>query len=428
MTAQVEHANPEIKSQIADLNKLFEEAKSANAERVEEVKKYGEELGQTKEKVDKIAKGFEEKFSQIEAVITRQGSQAPAVKDSDFDKEFKSYNKMLAAYNKPALAEDQAEELKSAFDQFVRKGERSLSPEQYKTINASVDPQGGYFVVPQYNPTVLSKKFDGNGLMEVISTQTIGSGDYKEIIDWADYEDSYYSQELAAASSPSDNEDFKEVTWTPHEQIYSKKFSRTALEDAFINIESHVLGKMREGAMRQTAEYVTSGNGVNKPKGILSYADGTTYGTVERKTSNVTGALVWDDVLNTLPASLKDKYHENASFVMRRTAFFKLLTDKDGMGSYQIGNQINFFDKTGVSLSILGYPVKWEANMPAVGAGNLAVAFGDFREAYKLVDRVGFSILRDDQTNPKTITVHLRRRNDGKVRNFEAYKLLTIKS
>jgi len=62
--------------------------------------------------------------------------------------------------------------------------------------------------------------------------------------------------------------------------------------------------------------------------------------------------------------------------------------------------------------------------MPAIGAGNLGIAFGNFAEGYQIVDRVGLSILRDPFTTKGFVKFYTRKRVGGGAVNFEAVKFL----
>lgn len=52
------------------------------------------------------------------------------------------------------------------------------------------------------------------------------------------------------------------------------------------------------------------------------------------------------------------------------------------------------------------------------------MAFGDFRRAYVLVDRVGLRITRDNVTKVGHIRFYVRRREGGIVLNNDAVKFL----
>ena len=64
--------------------------------------------------------------------------------------------------------------------------------------------------------------------------------------------------------------------------------------------------------------------------------------------------------------------------------------------------------------------------MPAVASNALAVAFGDFREGYTVVERVGIRMLRDPYTSKPYVKFYATRRVGGAVVNFQAIKLQVV--
>jgi len=60
--------------------------------------------------------------------------------------------------------------------------------------------------------------------------------------------------------------------------------------------------------------------------------------------------------------------------------------------------------------------------MPDVGANNFPIAFGDFRRAYMIVDRINLAVLRDPFTQATTGNVRYvaRKRTGGQVILAEA--------
>lgn len=413
----------ETKSLMEGIKKAFADHQEISQKNYDELKSNGVQYGESIEKLQNCINDIDVKHQAFEKAMARQSQALEAKADKELD--LKHYNEMLVKHGGQALELEQLDEVKSAYDKFVRVGERRMTSDEIKSLNTIVDPNGGFFVVPQYSQRMTEKGFDNRGFMSAVDRVTSSSGQYKEIIDWADYDLAYYKNELTEASADAGGEAFKEVTWNATEQIYTKKFSRNQLEDSMIDIESYILRKLREGSDRQTGDRIVSGTGVDQPRGILTYANGTAYGQIEQITSSAVNSLKWADVINLLPSALKDPYHDNSSYCMRRTAFFDLLADVDGNARFQIGNQINFFSGDKMSLAILGSPVVWDPNMEAVATNGKSVLFGDFKETYVYMDRMGFSVLRDE-TNPSYVKVHLRRRNDGKVRNFEASKILVI--
>jgi len=67
-------------------------------------------------------------------------------------------------------------------------------------------------------------------------------------------------------------------------------------------------------------------------------------------------------------------------------------------------------------------------DMPALGSDSLSMAFGDFRAAYQIVDRIGIRVLRDPFTAKPFVKFYTTKRTGGGVVNFEAIKLMKFGS
>jgi len=429
-----------------------EEVKTIHVQMQEKQAEYNEQLKLGSDKTESVQKAlddmkvdFDKKLSVVEKSLARKNQGVKA--DEMTVKSLNHLNSVLKSHNKKEIDEAQFKDASGAFEKYLRNRTNELTSEdhmalkainlgngyavlpQTKSVNTVIDPQGGYFMTTERSNNITEKRFDGHGLFELVGKVNNSTGRFEEIIDWADYDIAYYKNELDDSSAPADGEDFKLVTWEAKTQMYGKKFSYESLQD-IPEVQNHVMSRLLSGAMRQTSDLLVTGNTQGKPRGILTYDNGTTYGKVEQVDSSVAGAFTFDDVLTTLPSVLKDDYHANSDFIMRRATFMNLLSQKDNEGKYQIGNQVNFFDGSGFTAGALGlggYGIRFEASMPAMATGALAVAFGDFSEAYTYVTRSDANIHRDD-SKPAYTTLTLRRRHDGKVKNFEAFKILKIKA
>ena len=60
--------------------------------------------------------------------------------------------------------------------------------------------------------------------------------------------------------------------------------------------------------------------------------------------------------------------------------------------------------------------------MPEIGADNLSIAIGDFKSAYKIVDRSGINLLRDPYTDKPFVRFYAVKRVGGDVVNPDAIK------
>lgn len=418
----IEQLQNDIKNQMTEIQNVIDE-------RGKSLEKAGTDIQELATKQKEMVEDFSNKISALEKVTAQM---AVAKETSTIDEKYvEKFNKALGAMNRKLGREVKtvtAEEIKAYNEnlyKYITRGEKALTEEERKSINTLNDTEGGYLVVPQVDPVLVNKRFDGHGLLDSCGRRTT-SGIYEVIVDWADYDESYFSKEMPESATLGDGEDFARITFNNDVIKYGKKFSRVALEDSLINIEADVLGKMRAGMSRKVGKLVVQGGGGSDPRGLLTYANGTTFGKIEQITSAETGKLVFKDVISTLPGKLKDDYHANAKFIMQRASFFELLGEADLQGRLQIENMVNMFSGQGLSFNILGYPVRFDCDMPAIASNALAVAFGDFEEAYILTTTPTVGIVRNE-THPDYIQLWQRERHDGKVVNFEAVKLLKIK-
>jgi HK97 family phage major capsid protein len=67
-------------------------------------------------------------------------------------------------------------------------------------------------------------------------------------------------------------------------------------------------------------------------------------------------------------------------------------------------------------------------DMPNIGAGAFPIAFGDFAQAYRIVDRISLAVLRDPYSvaTKGLVRFHARRRVGGQVVKAEAVRKLQI--
>ena len=78
----------------------------------------------------------------------------------------------------------------------------------------------------------------------------------------------------------------------------------------------------------------------------------------------------------------------------------------------------------GQPATLMSFPVVETEDMPDIAANSLAVAFGDFRRGYLVVDRTGVRILRDPYSAKPYVLFYTTKRVGGGVQDFDAIKLL----
>jgi HK97 family phage major capsid protein len=172
---------------------------------------------------------------------------------------------------------------------------------------------------------------------------------------------------------------------------------------------------------------------VSKPRGLFTYPTAATvdasraWGTFEHVNTGANGAFRTrsgdvnpvDDLVNVVYA-LKAAYRPNAQWMTNRGTLREARKLKDGQGNY-IWQPAAV---AGQPSALLGFPVVEAEDVPVLGTASLSMAFGDFREAYQIVDRIGLSLLRDPYTAYPYVFFKFRKRVGGGAISFEAVKFL----
>jgi HK97 family phage major capsid protein len=226
-----------------------------------------------------------------------------------------------------------------------------------------------------------------------------------------------------ATSTPQ----FTSLAFTPGEIYANAAASQDLLDDSEVDIENWLTGEIETEFSRQEGIAFVSGDGVNKPFGFLQYITGGAqaarhpWGDIKLLNSTNANAFATDGLVDIIYA-LPQIYTPNAKFYLNRSSLKGIRKLKDGQGNY-IWQPAFVADQPS---TILGYSVVDMPDMPAVAAGATPLAFGDMRETYLIIDRVGFRLLRDPYTNKPFIAFYCTKRVGGGVKNPDAMKVMTI--
>ena len=204
-----------------------------------------------------------------------------------------------------------------------------------------------------------------------------------------------------------------------HELYALVDISEQELEDSVFNLQTEMSLEFGEQFAKAEGSAFVSGNSVGKPEGFLTNSSVATV-------NSGAGAALTADGLISLFHEPKAEYAANGTWVFSRATLSAIRKLKTAGNDYvfQAGNQL----ATGMVSTILGAPYIQATDMPAVGAGNKPVAFGDFRRGYMIVDRVSLAILRDPFTQATSGNVRYvaRKRIGGQVIQAEAIKTQTV--
>lgn len=319
-------------------------------------------------------------------------------------------------------------EYKSALSEYWRRGVGGISSDIKDTLTTQSDPDGGYFVPEDTNGRIAEKVFESSPMRQLATIEEARSSVLEGLADNDEASAGWVGEE----GTRSETDSPQSGNWKiPVQEMYAQpKATSKILEDGKFNVEEWLINKITKRFIRLENTAFVLGDGALKPRGLLSYTTVNTsdstraWGEMQYIASGAAGAFAASnpaDQLFDFVFSLKADYLPNASWLMARTTLATIAKFKDGNGNYLL-TMGNIKDKT--AFTLLGYPVYLAEDMPAIAANSLSIAFGDFREAYEIADRLRVSVLRDPYTEKGFVKFYARKRVGGGVINSEAMKFM----
>lgn len=387
------------------LGSAWEQFKSVNDRRLRELERKGNADPLYDDQLRKINDAMDAntaRMNRVEASLYR-----PAAGNSEHK-----------GYEHPVMGE-----YKQAFCNYLRKGEDAgLMSLEHKALSVSSDKDGGYLVTPTMSEYLAKTVYEVSPMRQLARVETISS-DALEIIEDRDEATSGWTSETGSISE-TDSPEVGRRSIPLHELYAQPKATQKLVDDSAIDVEQWLADKIAESFSRKENSSFINGDGVGKPRGILSYAAGTDWGQIEQISSTSAGNVTADGLMMAF-YSLKESYASRASFLMHRNSLQQVrLLKETATGQYLWTPGL----AAGQADTILGVPVYSAVDMPTPTTDGLAVAVGDFRAAYQVVDREGVRILRDPFTEKPFVKFYSTKRVGGDVINFEAIKLLKLSS
>lgn len=422
-------------SAIDALHAGFEEFKKANDERLAQIEKKGSADVVTEAKLQKIEAELEKAQKIADEAVLASKRQSRVVTDEhgntvDLDRKAQEWASMNARRRGAVIGSFGAADMdgyKAAFDTFLRKGEEVMGVEERKALSVGADPDGGYVVNPDLSGRIVMKVFESSPMRAYASVQVISTDALEGLFDLNEASSGWVGETDSRAETNTPQLGKWRI---PAHELYAKpKATQKLLDDASINMEAWLASKVAEKFARDEANAFVVGNGVNKPRGFLTYGSGTTLpGTIEQFPTGASGALAsapdgGDALINAL-YGLKQQYRANATWFMNRATTKLVRKAKDSDGAYIWSPGI----QAGQPATLLGYPVAAFEDMPDPASNSLSIAVGDMREAYQIVDRLGIRTLRDPYSAKPYVEFYTTKRVGGDVVNFEAIKLVKLGS
>jgi len=296
-----------------------------------------------------------------------------------------------------------------AFVQFMKKG--------LSTKGLSSTDHGGGVFVPHPLVESIHQHLTYQGSLRSLARVSEISTDTYDIVRENTQAQTGWTQETAQRDETTPP-DLQKITIQTHELYARPKISQKLLDDSCLDLEEWISQKIYESMMRLENEAFLKGDGHHKPKGILPYVHDATIDSLKTKKDYITGETLID-LVTALPSS----DHACAAWVVSRDFFATIQKLKDPTtGRFLL--QPTLHDR-GPS-TILGYPVFINEAMDKIGDQSVPALFGNFKNAYHIIDRKEISILRDPFSSKPFVEFYATKRVGGDVVQPNALKALLL--
>jgi HK97 family phage major capsid protein len=414
----------EIKGLIEAQGKAFEEFKKANDARIDALKD-GKSAADHEAKLAKIEKDMsaldeqKARLEKLETQMSRPGAFDGGKQDGETKAEAEYRRAFVGWMRKPTDMESQSKAM-SAF--------KSLEATKAAQTVTGTGSAGGFALPEVIERQIARLSVDISPIRGISTVRTVGSPDYKELFDVNGAGFEWLGE--TGTRSQTNTPDLAEVAPTFGMASAKPQASEESLDDLFFNVEDWLVSSAAEAIAAGEGASFISGNGTNKPTGILAGPTPVTtadssraFGTLQYIASGQAAALPTSaDVFYDLVYGLRARYRANAQWLTSKAVLSALRKYKDTTNQYLWQPALT----AGQPATFMGFGITEAEDMPAVAANAFPLAFGDFREGYLIADRVGMRITRDEITTPGFVKFYVRKRVGGRLRNTQAIKLLRV--
>ena len=357
------------------MSKLLEEKKNDLITRAEEV------LNTAKAEKRELTEAEAAELAEIKADVER--IKQTLMLDDDFAK--------ILQEEKPAPVEEKKEEEtvteeqreladRIAFENYIR-GEIMHRDDPVVPTNMTKGDNGA--VIPEtIADKIIKRVYDISPILERSSKYNV-----KGTLTIPYYDESTkaitvaYQTEFSALTSET-GKFVSNVTLTGFLAGALVKVSRSLINNSQFNIVDHVIDLMADHIARFIEHELLIGTD-QKVAGMSALTNSVTAASAS--------AITADEVIK-LHDKVKDRYQQNAIWIMSPATRTALRLLKDEMGRYLLQDDIS----SPFGTSLLGKPVYVSDNMPEIATGNAVIYYGDFKGlATKFSENINIQVLRE---------------------------------
>lgn len=433
-------AQDEVKRALEEMKKGFEEFKQVNDKRLESLK------------AEKALGDFDQKLANINEALNKQEEMQRkwmSEQEAERKKQEEQERRLEAHINRAVLGLGPQEEDKtgeklyrSTYENWLRHGEQKLNDAERKLLGerkvmtVGADTTGGYLAPPEFVKEIIKAEVLFSPMRSLVTVRQSSTGE----LELPKRTSTAAATRVGESSTrvESTNPAYGLMKIRTPEMYAEARVTNANLEDSAFDLEQLLTDEFSEQFGVLEGSEVISGNGVEKILGILD-ANAAGVGVAIANTVSGSAALIagpsgaeGDGLVNLFHA-VKTAYAARGAWILNRASLGKVRLLKDTTGRYLWQPGVGTLAGGGpagayaaLQPTILGSPYIEAPDMPNEGANAYPIAFGDWKRAFVLVDRIDMQITRDPYTVASSgqVKFHARRRVGGQTVLGEAIRLL----
>ncbi len=360
----------QVQEKIDELNVAFEEFKTRNDEKLDEIETRGSATYLTKDALEKNV--------------------------ADIGEIRKTITKLETEWNRsklPDTGENQTESLETrSLMKFIRHGHSGLEKQEVRALTAIKDSQGGFFIPEDLESGIIMAAYDTGSLEKycypkktsrdsirkpVLSQPTMAFGGAHGIA-------------ISETALTAGNERIP-INWCRGLFLMENE----ELQDSASNLEAEISRGCAESLAAVTDTKISNGSGADEPEGIITNSD-----VKARYVASGVAAALTDssnngaDLMLDIYMGVKARYRNSPGsvYAMNSATALEVVKFKNSEGNYYYRPS----QTVGMPDTLNARPLAYAEGMDDIGANSYPIFFGSLSWGYMLAKRQKLTIKRDD--------------------------------
>lgn len=330
----------------------------------------------------------------------------------------------------PRNENEQAEREVRALATFVRTGNDT----EIRAASSTPDSDGGFFILPTVDRTIRNLLEDTSPMRGLVETVSITGNTFERFIATGN-RGAQWVTEMQERPQDTARPELRKISYNVAEMYACPAAGRVLLDDASFDVAGWFQQWVSNDFALTEGEAIWRGDGAGgKPRGIYTYPlvatgddtrDWESWQYVAAGHATAPTDDNWAKALIRLSLTVHPRFRANAAFVMNNDTLIRIREIQDSNKRFMFADHGNLSDSP-ESGYLLGHPVHIDNNVDSIGENKFPVWFGDFRQAYTLVDRHGIRVERDAVTTKGVVKFDTYKRVGAGGADFRAAKAIKI--